>query len=174
MQIFGPLIRAFRRGAIVAAAAAILAAGATPASAQQDDGHRAEAALMVTLTNRVRSAVGEPNLIVRDDLVALACEWADKVQADHNIGHSPYIFDRDLLASRVGRDWSVAGENVGSGSDVYVIHGALVGSPTHYRNLVEPEFAYVGICIRNDRSGNLYVVQEFLSAKVTKARKAKK
>ncbi len=126
----------------------------------------AEAQAMVVLTNRLRSSVGAENLSVREDLTRLACEWAETLAEENALEHSPFIFDRELFSSRMGRDWGLAGENVGTGSDVYTIHGALVGSPLHYRNLVNPEFIYVGICVRHGANGTAFVTQEFLAPKI--------
>ena len=125
----------------------------------------AEARAMVVLTNRLRASLGAGNLAVRDDLTSLACEWAQTMANVRALEHSPYIYDRALFSRRIGRDWELAGENVGTGSDIYTIHGALMGSPSHYANLANPEFEYVGICVRHSADGNAYVAQEFLSAK---------
>lgn len=121
---------------------------------------------MVQLTNRLRATVGSANLAIRDDLTRLACEWAETLAQNNILEHSPFIFDWELFASRMGRDWALAGENVGMGSDVYTIHGSLVGSPLHYRNLVNPEFVYIGICVRHGANGTAFVVEEFLAPRL--------
>jgi uncharacterized protein YkwD len=118
---------------------------------------------MVVLTNRLRSRVGAPNLAVREDLEEVACEWVDTIIATGRIEHSPFIHDRVLLISRVGRDWSLAGENIGVGPTIRHIYEALVASELHYRNLVNPDFTYVGICAKRGPDGDLIVVEEFLA-----------
>ena len=133
-----------------------------------------DAVLLVTLTNRVRASVGESHLIVRDDITALACSWAEELASHDLVEHSPYIHDAELLARSVGRDWILAGENVGSGPDIQKIHVALVASPAHYRNLVSPEFTHVGMCVRAGTDGTLFVVEQFLQVRTQKARRTKK
>jgi uncharacterized protein YkwD len=144
----------------------VRSSAADMAATSQVNAHTAaEALAMVTLTNRLRATVGAENLTVRADLTRLACDWAETLAEDNSLEHSPYIFDRELFTSRMGRNWGLAGENVGTGSDVYTIHGALVGSPLHYRNLVNPEFVYVGICVRHAVDGTAFVTEEFLAPK---------
>lgn len=133
-----------------------------------------EAQALVVLTNRLRGTVGEANLIVRDDLVGIACEWAEALRKRGDVQHSPFIADATLYSESIGRDWTLAGENVGSGPDVYAIHGALVGSPLHYKNLVDNDFTHVGICVRRDARGNLFVVEEFLSQRSSKSKRSKR
>jgi uncharacterized protein YkwD len=158
---------------VTATLGALLISAPGTARAADAGNDRSGAQMMVTLTNRLRASLGETSLTMREDLISLACDWADQVETSRDVSHSPFIFDRGLMTSRVGHNWSLAGENVGSGPDVYLIHGALVGSPAHYRNLVDAEFAYVGICVRHDSDGNLYVVEEFLSPKAARAHKTK-
>ena len=146
----------------------------SPAFAQLSQRRISEALTMVMLTNRVRSSVGLDNLTVRDDLTELACTWAESMVRAAEVSHSPFIHDRSLLSVHVGPDWSLAGENVGSGSDVYLIHVALVNSPSHYRNLVSPEFRHVGICVRYSSEGTAYVAEEFLAPTPTKRTRSKR
>lgn len=134
-----------------------------------------EAQTFLTLTNRLRASLGQQPLVAREDLVAMACGWASEIARVGEISHSPQMADRQLLSAQIGTDWSSVGENAGSGPDAGVIHGALVDSPAHYRNLVNAGFVYVGICVRHDTNGSLYVVQEFLTPRpAPKARRARR
>ncbi len=139
------------------------------ASIQTDRGSAGEvesAHQFVVLTNRLRASVGSTNLVVRGDLSDLACDWADQLVTEGELRHSPFIRDRAVLSGRVGTDWRFAGENVGSGPVVREIHSALVASESHYRNLVNPDFNAVGVCAKRSPDGTLFVVQEFLSARL--------
>jgi uncharacterized protein YkwD len=171
----------FRRHLVLAAALSTLGAlmiSATVAPLRAEaDGNRStvlEAQTMVVLTNRLRTSLGTGNLAVRDDLVAVACGWAEQLVQTGEVQHSPYIADATLLSQQIGHDWALAGENVGSGPDVYAIQGALAGSPAHYKNLVDPEFTHIGICVRHDSRGTLFIVEEFLTVKPQKSRRPKR
>jgi hypothetical protein len=49
--------------------------------------------------------------------------------------------------SSVESGWSKAGENVGVGGDVDLLFQAFVNSAAHYRNLVDPAFNAIGVCV---------------------------
>lgn len=164
--------------ALVGMIATVISAGvmtpaspASPPSAQASSRTAAEAQTMVVLTNRLRSSLGADSLAVRDDLTQLACDWADTLVELNNLEHSPFISDRQLFTARLGHGWVLAGENVGTGPDVYTIHSALVRSSSHYRNLVNPEFVYVGVCVRHAPDGTAFIAQEFLAPKSSRRAK---
>ena len=156
---------------IISAGVMTPASPASPPSAQASSRTAAEAQTMVVLTNRLRSSLGADGLAVRDDLTQLACDWADTLVELNNLEHSPFISDRQLFTGRVGHGWVLAGENVGTGPDVYTIHSALVRSSSHYRNLVNPEFVYVGVCVRHAPDGTAFIAQEFLATKSSRRAK---
>ncbi|MGH7358549.1 MAG: CAP domain-containing protein, partial [Candidatus Rokuibacteriota bacterium] len=65
------------------------------------------------------------------------------------------------LSDGVSGDWRRLGENVGRGPSVDAIHQALVNSPGHYANLVDPGFRLVGVGVLNI-NGTLWVAQVFM------------
>ena len=157
---------------VISAGVTIPASLAASPSAQANSRTADEAQSMVVFANRLRSSLGTDGLAVRDDLTQLACDWADTLVQLNTLEHSPFIYDRQLLTGRVGHGWMLAGENVGTGPDIFTIHSALVRSSSHYRNLVNPEFVYVGVCVRHAPDGTAFVAQEFLAPKPTRQKKS--
>jgi pyruvate/2-oxoglutarate dehydrogenase complex dihydrolipoamide acyltransferase (E2) component len=54
------------------------------------------------------------------------------------------------------------GENVGVGGDVTSLMNAFVNSPAHYRNIVDPEFNYIGVGVSYDAQGRIYTTHDFM------------
>lgn len=114
-------------------------------------------AQFVALTNQLRASKGLPPLQVNAMLVNKARNWA-QVQANAgNIFHS-------TLSNGISGNWYRLGENVGRGGSVQSIFNALVASPGHYANLVDPGFTYIGLGVV-DVEGGLYMAQEFMQMK---------
>jgi uncharacterized protein YkwD len=106
--------------------------------------------------NKVRAAVGLPELVRTPELDAKAKAQADRMAARGTIFHS------SNLASGVTEGWSSIGENVALAGSVPDAQRALEASPGHYANMVHPEFNQVGIGV-TVRNGITYVVQVFVS-----------
>lgn len=146
------------RGAVAAIAVALLlttvAVVATPGPAlAADPGVEAD---FVAGINRVRSDAGLPALRVHDELVRVARGWADRMASENRIWHNPN------LGSSVTAYWQVLGENVGAGYEVPVIMQAFVDSPSHYRNLVDGRFDWVGVGVTWGSDGRLYTAHVFM------------
>jgi hypothetical protein len=139
----------------------ILAFGVSmfPAGAHADT--VSDEASFVAKINDLRASKGLPALQVNDNLVAKARGWAAGMAAAGRIWHS-------TLSDGITADWQKLGENVGMGGSVDGLHNAFVASPHHYENLVDPDFAYVGIGIA--MSGDtMYVAEEFMELMPPKA-----
>ncbi len=108
----------------------------------------------VARTNALRAAHGLAPLAVDDDLTAKARDWAQSMAAAGSISHSN-------LSDNVHSDWHRLGENVGSGPDVASIHDALVNSPSHLANLLDPGFRFVGVGVVN-ADGTIFVSEVFM------------
>ncbi len=80
--------------------------------------------------------------------------WAQTMADAHHISHSH-------LSDGVSADWRRLGENVGTGPSVDAIHTALVHSPEHYRNLMDPGFRYVGVGVVSI-NGTIFVSEVFM------------
>jgi len=111
-------------------------------------------ASFVTKINALRAGQGLPALQVDANLVTKARTWAAGMAAAGKIWHSN-------LPDGITADWEKLGENVGMGGSVDGLHAAFVASPHHYENLVDPDFAYVGIGIAMN-GDTMYVAEEFM------------
>ena len=134
---------------------ATLSALANPMPAQAADSG-AEAAF-VSRINGIRAEHGLGPLAVYGELHSVARDWTDQMVANGGISHNPN------LATDVQEDWTKLGENVGVGGDVDSIMQAFKNSPSHYRNLVDPAFNYIGVGVTYDSAGRLYTTHDFMA-----------
>ena len=66
---------------------------------------------------------------------------------------------------RFGRkitNWTILGENVGVGNDVYELHRAFMNSPEHRENVLYSPYTYVGVGVI-ERAGRMWVTVTFES-----------
>ena len=98
-----------------------------------------DAAAFVAELDALRAARGLAPLVRSADLDVMARGWAERMAVDRHLRHSELIHDV------VAGPFTTAGENVGYGPDVAVIFDALVASPGHLDNMVNPAFTRVGI-----------------------------
>lgn len=138
------------------AAAAPQAAAATPAAPAPappiDSGGAAE---ITALTNSVRASAGLPPLQRDGSLDAMAASWAKELASSGRLRHS------NIPSRIVGKPWSTAGENVGYGPSVGVVHNALVKSSGHYANITGASFTRLGVGVAIDGAGQVWVVEVF-------------
>ena len=143
-------------GAPAVAPVAAPAAAATPAVA----GTAASPALesqFVARINSLRAGQGLRQLTVSGELTGVARRWTDQMVAAGQISHNPN------LGSQVGGAWTKLGENVGVGYDVDGLMQAFINSPSHYRNLVDPEWTHVGVGVRVLPDGTIYTTHNFMA-----------
>jgi hypothetical protein len=145
--------------ALVAALLLIVGApigvGAAPRAAAATDTGAAEQEF-VRLINGLRASKGLAPLAVHGELTAVARGWATRMAEADRISHNPN------LANAVKSDWQKLGENVGVGMDVRKLHDAFVNSPAHYKNLVDPDFTYIGVGVVVGNNGALFTAHEFM------------
>ena len=106
--------------------------GAAPAHA---DG-TAEA--LAARVNDERVAHGRAPLTHVRDLQAVAQQQAQAMAARGGLFHDPALGDRV-------RDWSRLTENVGQAADLESVHAALMASPGHRANVLDPGVAQIGV-----------------------------
>lgn len=133
--------------ASVAAALVVVLPG--PARAASADESR-----LVDLSNAVRASAGVPALTVDATLSTVAQAWAATMAGAGTISHNP------ALSTRL-TGWTKIAENVGMGPDLDTVHRALVASPPHHANLVDPELTLIGVGVVN-AGGNVFVVEDFM------------
>lgn len=118
--------------------------GSIDTSAEQD---------FLNRTNALRASQGLGSLRTNSELLGKARAWSQTQANSGTIFHS-------TLTNGVTQNWHRLGENVGMGPTSPAIHDALVRSPRHYGNLVDPGFTEVGIGVI--RQGNIIYVTEVL------------
>ena len=107
--------------------------------------------------NQLRQSRGLNALVVDPELTSQAKIWASTMNDAGQIFHS------QNLASGISANWAKLGENVGVGGDVPVLFQAFVDSPSHYENLVDPAYAYVGVGVVISGDGTrLFTAHRFM------------
>ena len=109
-----------------------------PPSAQANTTARAHELRFVDSTNVERATRGIDRLKVASDLSDVARRHSAKMARESNLHHNPN------LASDV-TGWSRVGENVGRGGSVSSLHGALMNSDGHRRNILDANFSEIGV-----------------------------
>ncbi|MEO7837212.1 MAG: CAP domain-containing protein, partial [Acidimicrobiales bacterium] len=142
--------------AVVVAVTATLGTGSAGADPAR------EASFLAKL-NELRAGKGLRQLVVRNDLVAVARAWTDQMVRNGDISHNP------SLASQAPLGWLRLGENVGMGGSVDQIHAAFVASPAHYRQMVDGAFDSVGIAVAQAPNATLFVTVDFMTSSVVPA-----
>jgi uncharacterized YkwD family protein len=118
---------------------------------------------MVDMINQERAAAGVAPLKVDLRLVSVGQAKADDMKANNYFDHtSPTYGSPWAMMQQVGLTVGWAGENIAGNNSVSGAMAALMQSPDHKANILDPRFTHVGIGIAYGSAyGNLYV-QEFL------------
>lgn len=135
----------------------------TTTSPSVPSGLSAEEQQAITLLNKDRAANGLPALKVNLKLTGLAESYAQDMINRNFFSHynpegqSP--FDR---MSKAGIGYSYAGENLAINSGVAAAETAFMNSSGHRANILNANYTEVGIGVKHDSKGSVYVVQEFI------------
>jgi len=108
----------------------------------------------VDSANSVRAGQGLAPYEWDGGLAGKASGWAQTMADAGSIFHSN-------LPDNVSADWYRLGENVGKGPDTGSIAQALINSPGHYANLIDPGFQYVGVGVVST-ADTCYVSEVFM------------
>jgi len=114
----------------------------------------------VSRINDLRASQGLGALEVSPALAGTSCQWNDVMIANGGISHDPGLAG---ALDTVTTSWKKGGENVGMGGDVDALFRAFVNSPSHYRNLVEPSFNRIGVCVTYSDAGVLFTTHRFMA-----------
>ncbi len=126
-----------------------VAAAATPAAAAGATRYRGTPAVataaavdaptnLVALVNQLRTSVGAAPLATDPTLTNVAQQWANHMAGTGVLFHNPN------LATQAPSAWTKIGENIGDGFSFTAIYNALVASPDHYANMVDPAYNRTG------------------------------
>lgn len=96
---------------------------------------------MVKLINRERVKRGLPALKLSHTMTHRARDHARAMRSRGAIFHS------NLRRTLRGLSWRVAGENVGMGPDIRLLHRAFMRSPGHRANILYRRYRSVGVGI---------------------------
>lgn len=108
----------------------------------------------VARINALRQSKGLNPLALDPELVTNARNWS------HVMADAGSIFHASDLSVGVSTSWELLGENVGVGGDVSTLFAAFVASPTHYANIVDPSFRYIGVGVLW-QNGRMWTVQRY-------------
>ncbi|MBP2629330.1 MAG: SCP-like extracellular [Firmicutes bacterium] len=119
----------------------------------------------VDLLNADRRANGLSNLQVDARLTAVALNHAqDMINRNffsHNNPDGQTPFDR---MKKAGISYSAAGENIAKNQSVQAAEVAFMNSSGHRANILNSSYNTVGIGVAYDKTGNVYVVQDFIKS----------
>lgn len=119
--------------------------------------------LAVNLLNQARQNEGIEPLKVNLQLSKLAADYALDMRNRKFFAHvDPDGKDPFERMAAVGIDFPNAGENIALSPDVETAHRMLLESPLHRENILNPKFTEIGIGVRPDARGGVYLVQEFI------------
>ncbi len=152
-----------RLALIIVALATVLSpgVGTHPAAAGTGDDER----LFISLINQTRASAGLGPLTVHSELTAAARSWSATMATNDHLVHASNV------ASGVSAPWSVLGENVGvhTAHDVHALHQAFVASPSHYRNIVDPRYQYIGVGVVIGDDGRIWTTHRFMATETAEA-----
>ncbi|HEY5579117.1 MAG TPA: CAP domain-containing protein, partial [Acidimicrobiia bacterium] len=108
--------------------------------------------------NTLRDAEGLSPLAWDGSLASVGRSWSqqmiDGVDCSHN----------GSLASQVAGGWTKLAENLACNApSVGSAHSALVGSSSHYLNMVDPDFTHIGVGVAIDAEGDIWATQVFVA-----------
>jgi uncharacterized protein YkwD len=130
-----------------------------PASAPTDDEN-----LLIQLINVERTARGLQPVAWDGELTQIARLHAADMSAAHKMSHNSSSDGADFgtrLARTTYRARGAA-ENVAFNSDVLKAHRALMDSPGHRRNILDPNLTAIGPAVAREVGGNwIYVAEDF-------------
>ena len=107
---------------------------------------------MVALVDDLRSQCGAAPLDVNLDMASVARDWSSELPGA--FAHNPDV------GSMIPSGWWAWGENIAYNGSVVAAFTALVNSPGHFDNMVNPSFTDVGVGVIVE-NGRVYVTQVF-------------
>jgi len=127
--------------------------------APADAGTAADEQQFVQLINQTRAGAGLPPLTVHSELRSQARSWAASMANTGQLAHAPDI------SVGISAPWTVLGENVGVHGiqDVRQLYDAFVASPSHYANIVDARYGYIGVGVVVTEDGELWTTHRFMA-----------
>jgi uncharacterized protein YkwD len=132
---------------------------AAQSSAREDSAAESE---LLAMANRSRKEAGVPPLRMNDDLIRAARAHARLMIEQRQLSHQ-FAGEANLLKRlhETGVPLNSVGENVAYRASAEQVFDALMNSPPHRANLLDPDFNAAGFAALWSE-GQLYVVQDFV------------
>lgn len=105
--------------------------------------------------NTLRANVGLVPLTTNATLSSVAQYWAEHMASAGVLSHNPN------LSVDAPSGWTKIGENIGDGYSLLATYNALVASPDHYANMVDPAYNRIGVGVATGGNGQVWIVQDF-------------
>ena len=137
------------------AAALLPLATFVPAAGASAPNSASSSADLLAMVNNLRVSRGVAPLTPDPAIASPAQAWTDHMASMRTLAHNPN------LAAQMPPGWTGLAENVGEGGDVKAIFNALVNSPSHYANMMNPSYNLTGVGVAWDASGTTYVTEDF-------------
>ena len=117
----------------------------------------------VLLLNEDRRSAGLEPLKINLKLSKLAADYSLDMNKRRFFSHiDPDGKDPFERMAAIGVDFPNAGENIALSPDVETAHKMLMDSPLHKENILNPKFTEIGVGVRSNSRGGVYLVQEFI------------
>jgi uncharacterized protein YkwD len=137
--------------------------GSTAQPTTNTSGLTADEAKAFQLLNADRAANGLPALKLNMDLVSLAEKYGqDMINRNYFSHYNPEGQSPFERMQQAGITYSYAGENLAINSNVTAAEKAFMNSSGHRANILNTNFTEVGVGVRTNSAGSVYVVQEFI------------
>lgn len=140
-------------------AAAIVVAAACLLFVRPAQAGTAEEAGTVADVNAVRAGLGLRPLEPHPELERKAEDWAAHVAEARTLAHS-------APTDGITAAWLSLAENVAVAGTAGAAERALLSSPIHYANIVDPDMTHIGVGVVAG-GGQVYMVQEFMQLATT-------
>lgn len=122
-----------------------------------------EASTMVSLVNQARSQAGLKPLATDNALINLAGLKANDMITKNYFSHTSPTYGSPFDMMRTyGVSYLYAGENLAMNSNVQSAEQALMNSPEHKANILNPNYTDIGVGIAQKSDGSRVYVQMFI------------
>lgn len=107
---------------------------------------------MIGLVRNLRAAYGVGGLKVSAALSDVARDWSKKLPG--GFYHNPNV------GNQIPSNWTAWGENIAYNTSISAAFTALVNSPGHLANMIDPRYTHIGVGVHIS-GGRVYVTQVF-------------
>lgn len=122
-----------------------------------------EAVTMIGLVNQARSQSGLKALTQDSQLTSIAgLKSADMVKNNYFSHNSPTYGSPFDMMKKYGISYLYAGENLAMNQNVQSAENALMNSPDHKANILNPSFTGIGVGVGQKSDGSKIYVQMFI------------